>query len=489
MTGPTPPTRLLDPREDEVVARLHRYATAGAPPMALETGAVITAAHRHTTARRVRGAAVSTFTVLALVLGGAHLAGLEQTADDTPAVAGVVRVLTVANGVTASSLPARVRGDIDAVDLGLEFADVPTGLPITLSSRLGSLVLEIPLDPAANATGATSQEVRLDPWIDPDGGEGTTFRTITSTGGDEMLVVGTVPRWVDAPVVELVGEQDPGFVLPDAATPVDRVQVPTFDAPGEGTGRMYAAVISAGAEAAQSAPRIDALRLVPVVTSADGTSVVGGPCAGLEQTARCLQDTVEGVVQLDDVATVQVASGITATSRLGAPAPVQSDAGPRFDLGITVEHPEMPTDRLVVLADQDPPSTSSWPAPIGLEWLGVLTDPAWTTAVGGTRQDAAVDAVSTTTSYAAVGTSWILTGTVPGSVAPDALAHIELSAPVVRADGSRTTFIDVPTFDPIAGDGRRAFVAVVDAASGLPGPSTGASPLAPSPTTFVRPGR
>ena len=70
--------------------------------MQLAADDVIRAAHRRTTARRARGAAVSTLTVAALALGGTYLAGLDHTPDDTPAVAGDVRVVTVAEGVTAA---------------------------------------------------------------------------------------------------------------------------------------------------------------------------------------------------------------------------------------------------------------------------------------------------------------------------------------------------------------------------------------------------
>lgn len=487
MTRTTPPTRLLDPREDEVVARLHRYATAGAPPMSLATGDVISAARRRTTARRVRGAAVSTLTVVALALGGTYVAGLEHTADDTPAVAGDVRVVTVANGVTAVTAPARVRGETNAVDLGLSFPDVPAGVPITMSAQLGSLYVDLPLDPAANAPGASSHEVRLDPWADEDVRDGTTFRTVASADGREMLVVGTVPQWVDDPVVELVASQDLGFVLPGAATAVDRVQVPTFDAPGDGTGRVYAAVVTAESAASRASLRIDDLRLVPVVTGTDGTAVVGGECAGREDTRSCLRDTVRGAVDLGEAATVEVARGVTATTRIGALAARRTDRAPRFDLGISVLHAAM-RDRLVLAGSADTaPGSTSVPAPVALDWLGALPDTVWTSALGGSRRDAAVDTVSTTTSYTAVEDVWVITGTAPGSVDPDALARIELSAPVVRADGSRGTTVEVPTFDPVLGDGRRAFVAVISPASGLPTPESGTSPLAPEPTTFVTP--
>ncbi|MGW6129832.1 hypothetical protein ACWFNE_07380 [Cellulomonas sp. NPDC055163] len=491
MTRTPPPTRLLDPREDEVVARLHRYATAGAPPMQLAADDVIRAAHRRTAARRVRGAAVSAFTVVALALGGTYVAGLEHTADDTPAVAGDVRVVTVAKGVTAASFPARVRGEVDAVDLGLGFPDVPVGDAITLSEDGGRLYVDLPLDPAANATGASVHTVRLDPWTDEDATTGTTYRTVASTDGREMLVLGTVPRWVDDPVVELVGEDLPGFVPVGGGTAVDRVEVPTFDAPGDGTGRFYAVRIAADSAASLSWLRIDALRLVPVVSGADGADVLGGACRG--EDPSCVLDTVQGLVEDVDAATVEVAAGIAATSRLGVDPERDERTGgalPALDLGLDVPGAAGP-GRLSVVADPGalPPASASVPASIGVDGAGPLRAGAWRTALGGSRQDAPVDAVSTVTAYAAQGDAWVLTGTVPGSVAPDALARIELAAPVERADGTRGTTIDVPTFDPMSGDGRRAYVVVVGPDAGLPDPASGRSPLASAPTTFVDPAR
>lgn len=490
MTRTPPPTRLLDPREDEVVARLHRYATAGAPPMQLAADEVIRAAHRRTTARRVRGAAVSTLTVAALALGGTYVAGLDHTADDTPAVTGDVRVVTVAEGVTAASFPARVRGEADAVDLGLGFPDVPVGAPITLSEDAGTLYVDLPLDSAANAAGASVLTVRLDPWTDEDASPGTTFRTVASTDGREMLVVGTVPQWVEDPVVELVGEEQPGFVPVEGGAAVDRVEVPTFDAPGDGTGRVYAVRLSAESAASQSWLRIDDLRLVPVVTGAGDARVLGGACVGAEP--RCVLDTVQGLVEEADAATVEVATGVVATSRLGVDldsAPGTRGALPPLDLGLDL--PGAAPGRLAVVPDLDapPPASTNVPATIGLADDGPIPARAWRTALGGSRAAAPLDAVSTLTSYAAQGDAWVLTGTVPGSVGPDALARIELAAPVVRADGTRGTTIDVPTFDPLSGDGRRAYVVVVGPGAGLPDPASGRSPLAPAPTTFVEPAR
>jgi hypothetical protein len=487
MTRTPPPTRLLDPREDEVVARLHRYATAGAPPMQLAADDVIHAAHRRTTARRVRGAAVSTFTVVALALGGTYVAGLEQTADDTPAVAGDVRVVTVAEGVTAASFPARVRGEANAVDLGLGFPDAPVGAAITLSEDGGRLYVDLPLDAAANPTGAGVHTVRLDPWTDEESTTGTTFRTVASTDGSEMLVLGTVPQWVEDPVVELVGEEQPGFVPVAGGDAVDRVEVPTFDAPGDGTGRFYAVRLSAESAASQSWLRIDSLRLVPVVTGSDDARVLGGACVG--EAPSCVLDTVQGLMEESDAATVEVATGIVATSRLGVA--LERDEGalrglPPLDLGIDV--PGVPAPgRLAIVPDPDagPPASTNVPASIGLAEAGPLRPAAWRSALGGSRSGAPVDAVSTTSSYAAAGDAWVLTGTVPGAVGPDALARIELAAPVVREDGTRGTTIDVPTFDPLSGDGRRTYVVVVGPDAGLPGPTSGRSPLAPAPTTFV----
>lgn len=487
MTRTPPPTRLLDPREDEVVARLHRYATAGAPPMQLAADDVIRAAHRRTSARRVRGAAVSTLTVAALALGGTYVAGIDHPTDDTPAVAGDVRVVTVAEGVTAASFPARVRGEANAVDLGLGFPDVPAGAAITLSEDAGRLYVDLPLDAAANAVGASAHTVPLDPWTDEGSASGATFRAVASSDGREMLVVGTVPQWVDDPVVELVGEEQPGFAPVEGGDPVDRVEVPTFDAPGEGTGRAYAALVSADSAAARSWLRIDSLRLVPVVTASDGTRVLGGACVG--EAPACVLDTVQGLIEESEAATVEVATGIVATSRLGV------DLGrdertpgllPPLDLGIDVPGAPAP-GRLAVVADPaaSPPATTTVPASIGLADAGPLPPAAWRSALGGSRAGAPVDAVSTTTSYAAAGDAWVLTGTVPGPVGPDALARIELAAPVVRADGTRGTTIDVPVFDPLSGDGRRAYVVVVGPDAGLPDPASGRSPLAPAPTTFV----
>lgn len=487
MTRTPPPTRLLDPREDEVVARLHRYATSGAPPMQLATDDVIRAAHRRTTARRVRGAAVSTFTVVALALGGTYVAGLEQTADDTPALAGDVRVVTVAEGVTAASFPARVRGEADAVDLGLGFPDVPVGAPITLSADAGTLFVDLPLDAGANLAGASVHTVRLDPWTDEDAATGTTFRTVASTDGREMLVVGSVPQWVEDPVVELVGEEQPGFVPVAGGTAVDRVEVPTFDAPGDGTGRVYAVRISVESAASQSWLRIDDLRLVPVVTGAGGAEVLGGECRGAEP--QCVLDTVQGLLEEVDAAAVEVGTGIVATSRLGMAwdgDAWEPGARPVLDLGLDLPDPAAP-GRLAVVQDPDapPPASTNVPATIGVDGAGPLPESAWRTALGGSRENALVDVVSTETAYAAQGDAWVLTGTVPGSVAPDALARIELAEPVVRADGTRGTTIEVPTFDPMSGDGRRAYVVVVGPEAGLPDPSSGRSPLAPAPTTFV----
>lgn len=490
MTRTPPPTRLLDPREEEVVARLHRYATAGTPPMSLDTGDVISAAHRRTTARRARGAGVGTLTVVALALGGTHLAGLEHTTDETPAVPGDVRVVTVANGVTAVTLPARVRGETNAVDLGLEFPDAPTGRPITLSSQFGTLYVDVPLDPGENAAGATSHEVRLEPWSDPDATPGATFRAVTSVDGHEVLVVGTVPQWVGDPVVELVSAADPGFVLP-AGGAVDRVELPTFDAPGDGTGRVFAAVVSAQSELSTGSLRLDGVPLVPLVTGSDGTEVVGGVCAGTAEQRTCLRDALGGTAREADVATVQVARGVTATSRLGvAPAPDADGPTLRYDLGLDLGE-EDASGRLVLGVGEgaSAPTAPTFPVPVGIEYAGELPESGWTTALGGSRANADVDAVSTWTAYSAVGSVWLLTGTVPGSVDPDALARIELSAPVQRADGSRGTSIDVPTFDPVIGDGRRTYVVVVDPAAGLPAPGSGQSPLAPVPTTFVLPPR
>ncbi|GEA89251.1 hypothetical protein [Cellulomonas cellasea] len=485
MTRTPPPTRLLDPREDEVVARLHRYATAGAPPMQLAADDVIRAAHRRTTARRARGAAVSTLTVAALALGGTYLAGLDHVPDDTPAVAGDVRVVTVAEGVTAASFPARVRGEANAVDLGLRFPDVPVSRAITLSEDAGTLYVDLPLDPGSTATGASVHTVRLDPWVDEEA-TATTFRTVASTDGREMLVVGTVPQWVDDPVVELVGEEEPGFVPTGGGDAVDRVQVPTFDAPGDGTGRVYAAVLSADSAASRGWLRIDDLRLVPVVTGAGGAQVLGGECRGEEPA--CVLDTVQGLLEEVDAATVEVADGITATARLGVDlgqvggSPVTT---PRLDLGLDLPAGAAPGRLAIVHGPDAPPATTTVPASIGIADAGPLPDSAWRTALGGSREEATTDLVSTTTAYAALDGAWVLTGTVPGSVDPGALARIELAAPVVRADGTRGTTIDVPTFDPLSGDGRRTYVVVVGPDAGLPDPASGESPLAPVPTTFV----
>jgi hypothetical protein len=501
------PSRSALDHDDETLDRLLRYADT-APAMALDTDAVLTDARRHVVRRRTRGAVAASLTVAALAVAGTHLVGLDRVHDDarTADVAVDAATLSLATGITAAAHPVAVDGDPGTLDLGLDFPDLAAGEAITLTADGDALVVVLPLEPGSEATGATEVEVRLTPWTDPADATGT-WRTLTSTDGRAMLVLGTVPQWVAGPTVTLTDPLgDGGFAL-RADGSVPGMDVPTFDTPGTGTGRAFAAVISAESEISKvRADRMDAVPLLPVVTGVDRERVFGGPCGGDRVGLVCARDVVQGKVDMLDAATVQPATGVTATARLGVSMLTDLPRDPArdilaLDLGIGVTTSDGTRRTLAVL----PPGSvaldvaGSGPGPVSSVALGLAHDEVptvpllahdWVGATGVAGLDEAVDMVSTVTQYTAVGSSWVLTGTVPGAVAPDSLARIELSGPVTRADGSVGTSIDVPTFEVAgAGDGRRIFVVVLDESSGLPGPATGRPPLADGVTTFVGPAR
>lgn len=67
--------------------------------------------------------------------------------------------------------------------------------------------------------------------------------------------------------------------------------------------------------------------------------------------------------------------------------------------------------------------------------------------------------------------TFVLAGLAPADADPTALAEVTLRHPILGADGEPTTRLLLPTFAAPTGDGRRMFVATLDASLDLPRPS------------------